>query len=235
MSAQEIGAEGRCLSAAEAGAVWGTGTGLARGWHGPFMQGFALWGRHLWPWLWGTYTGDDGDKMAFREVILDPLEVLLISPSAPIERESMLHSIMKNNCSRVLTKAIWNHILPFQTVHYFIFRSCFQMAHRGLLNDYSVESTSEPILFPWGPHLSQLPVPENSTESLPLFSLCHLDSARGTFSLRSCVLYCCSPWQPGQGKSESPLASCRTEQSQHRMNHQRFLGAKLTRVFIGHI
>lgn len=160
----------------------------AWGWHGPFMQGFALWGRHLWPWLWGTYTGDDGDKMAFREVILDPLEVLLISPSAPMERESMLHSTMKNNCSRVLTKAIWNHILPFQTVHYFIFRSCFQRAHRGLLNDYSVESTSEPILFPWGPHLSQLPVPENSTESLPLFSLCHLDSARGTFSLRSCVL-----------------------------------------------
>lgn len=29
-------------------------------------------------------------------------------------------------------------------------------------------------------------------------------SARGTFSLRSNISYCCSPWQPGQGKSERP-------------------------------
>lgn len=178
------------------------GCGCVRHRHGPFMQGFALWDCHLWPWPWGTHTGDDGDKMAFRKVILDPLEISLISPRAPTERGSMLHSIMKNNCSSVLTKAIWNHILPLQTVYYFTFRSCFQMAHRGLLNDYSLESTSEPILFPQGPHLSQLPIPENSTASLPLFSLCHLDSARGTCSLRSCVLGCCSPWQPGQGKSE---------------------------------
>lgn len=148
ISEQEIRAEERCLSAAEVVAVWGTG---------PSMQGFALWDCHLWPWLWGTYTGDDGDKMALRKVILEPLEI------SPIEKGSMLHSVMKNNCSSVLTKAIWNHILPSQSVYYFTFRSCFQIADRGLLNDYSVESTSEPILFPWGPHLSQLPVPENFT------------------------------------------------------------------------
>lgn len=79
------------------------------------------------------------------------------------------------------------------------------MAYRGLLNDYSVESTSEPILFPWSPHLSLLPVPENFTAAVFFFSLCHSGSARGTFSLKSNVSYCCSPWHPGQRKSGSPL------------------------------
>jgi len=46
------------------------------------------------------------------------------------------------------------------------------MACRGLLNDYSVESTSEPILFPRGPNLSLLPVPENFTAAVSFFSLC---------------------------------------------------------------
>lgn len=164
-------------------------------------------------------------KMAFKKIILDPLEI------SPREKGSMLHSVMKNNCSSVLTKAIWNHILPSQTVYYFTFRSCFQIAHRGLLNDYSVESTSELILFPRGPHLSQLPVPENSTVSLPLFSLCHLDSARGTCSLRSCVLCCCTPWQQDKERVKSSASCC----IKHRLNYQRLLGAKLIRVFIGHI
>lgn len=44
--------------------------------------------------------------MAFRKVVLDPLEIPLLSPRAPTEKESMLHSIMKNDCSSVLTKAI---------------------------------------------------------------------------------------------------------------------------------
>lgn len=119
--------------------------------------------------------------------IADPCCTLLWKISTPV-------------CLQMLFETIF---FSFRLPHYFIFRSCFQMACRGLLNDYSVESTSEPILFPWAPNLSLLPVPENFTVAIS-FSLCCSGSARGTFSLRCNVSYCCSPRQPGEGKSESP-------------------------------
>lgn len=70
------------------------------------MQGFALQDCDLWLQLLGTNTDDDSDKMAFMKVLLDPSEMLLISPRAPIYSGAPLHSIMKNTYSGAVTNAI---------------------------------------------------------------------------------------------------------------------------------
>ena len=88
--------------------------------------------------------------------IVDPYCTLLWKISTPVWLQMLFETI------------VFRYRLPY----YFICRSCFQMACRGLLNDYSVESTSEPILFPRGPNLSLLPVPENFTAAVSFFSLC---------------------------------------------------------------
>lgn len=64
------------------------------------------WDCDLWLQLWRTNTDEGSDKMALIKVIVDPPEMLLISPRAPMYSRSTLHTIMKNIYSSVVTNAI---------------------------------------------------------------------------------------------------------------------------------
>lgn len=227
MSAHEIRAEERCLSAAEVVAVWGTGTGPScKALHfGIVICGHGLgeltlvmmeikWHSGKSSWILQRFHLSHPEHLQ-RE---GPCCTLLWKITAPVCSQRLFETI-----SFPCRLCIISHLGP---VSKWLTEVYWTIIH---WNQHQNPSFSPRVLISLSSPSLRIP--------LRLFpcSLCATWTLPEGLVLSDLVFWAAAaPGSLDKARVKS-LASCCIKQSQHRLNYQRSLGAKLIRVFIVHI